>query len=682
VTEATDDLRKRFEQDPDAVVLSEATDKTLSIGRDVWRLRWRGQLATAVAADANLATTCGALLDVLALLDQQLSSRDADPLLDLATVNVIVDRPLPGDPPTETDEALRSLRQAIAGVGGRVWYRRADGGWIEDTARAPAWPENDPRITRWVEQLLLPRLTSQPTQLALDLVAAVDDPSLHMFPSEIRAGAPARWALRVDGLEIAVVDDTSGVLTVGQTGAAGDSSQRKAFVSVFGHPSVTVETLVNGTGTLDVATAAGKIRSLLLHFRAADVRGAPVSHRTKNGVPIVDEHALGARLLKGIVPAPEGTGLVLDDDVVARGSQFPTLWGQTASPRYLDALMTRGTTPLAVELKVATGGQGRYYRRSLLQAVLYAHFIRNAPALDPWFAAAGIDRTETVPVIGMPAPGRWTPGWEQTLDGLRALAHRVGAEVWVLDERATPDWTIHADLPEPDIADLERHTWRLAAALSSLWPKALGRTVNTHPLDGFYDRIELRHRQDHAIILPHRATRVAVNRPGSLWVVGPAGTDRWVWRGIWSHIATGADPLDAARIIGAMAGLPAEQQSASTFPVLAAAFLDAVDDGGWNWRCAWPDGLAGDLEDRFRSIVRRYRTSTTDTVPATLPTRARLWVAVRDDQAEVLVDQQDLRLWAWNGTAVVPITDADPVARIKRAATVVCPPVDQPRPPS
>lgn len=87
--------------------------------------------------------------------------------------------------------------------------------------------------------------------------------------------------------------------------------------------------------------------------------------------------------------------LVLDDVEVARGSQFPTLWGHGGKARFLDALVRRGATPLAVELKVATGGQGRYYRRSLVQAVLYRHFIRNAPGLEKWFKAAGLDRMAT-----------------------------------------------------------------------------------------------------------------------------------------------------------------------------------------------------------------------------------------------------------------------------------------------
>jgi hypothetical protein len=662
-------LRERLERDPDATLLSNTTDRVLSIGSDVWRLRWRGQLTAAVAADADLSTTCGALLDVLALLELELGRpgiERREQLVDLSVVNVIVDRPLPGEAPSETDEALRSLRDAVVGVTARVWYQRDTDGWIEDVDAAPTWAPDDARITKWVHDLLLPRLTTEPTQLALDLLAAVDDPSLHLYPSHIKAWAPPRWAVRIDGLEIGVIGSEQGTLTVGRPGAAGDSAQRKAFVEVFGHPAVIVKGQANETDVLDLLAAATKIRVLLRRFRAVDVRGAPITHRSKDGIPFVDEHALESRLLKGIVPALEGTGLVRGDSVVARGSQFPTLWGQASAPRYLDALLTRGETPVAVELKVATSGQGRNYRRSLVQAVLYAHFIRNAQALQAWFDRANLRRTAVLPVIGMPAPLRWTPDWDRRLESLRAVARRVGAEVWVLDDRVTPDWEVHIALAEPDETGLERHSWRLAAALSMLWPRSLGHTVDTWPHDGFYDMIELRNRDDVGLGASLGRVRIAMNRPGSLWVFGPTGADRWTWRGVWNHLAAGGDLREAATIIGSMAGLPAEPEAAVTFPCIAAAFLDAIDEPGWAWRCAWPAVQPNDIADRFRRVVGRYRAEAPR--DETLPTRSRLWAAVRDGHAAVVVDQHDLRTWAWHDSGPIAMTQTDPIDRIRSAA--------------
>ena len=45
------------------------TDSRLSIGSDVWRLTWRGQVTCAVGFDADLHTSCGAVLDALAVLE-------------------------------------------------------------------------------------------------------------------------------------------------------------------------------------------------------------------------------------------------------------------------------------------------------------------------------------------------------------------------------------------------------------------------------------------------------------------------------------------------------------------------------------------------------------------------------------------------------------------------------------
>src|SRR5205823_4452233 len=107
---------------------------------------------------------------------------------------------------------------------------------------------------------------------------------------------------------------------------------------------------------------------------------------------------------------------------------FPTLWSTNGDPKYLDALVRRGTTPLAFELKVATGGQGRYYRRSLLQAVLYRHFIADTEALDPWFMAAGLERTAVEACVGAPFPRP------------RVSLNRPGS-AWVFSQTGSTRWT-------------------------------------------------------------------------------------------------------------------------------------------------------------------------------------------------------------------------------------------------
>jgi hypothetical protein len=357
---------------------------------------------------------------------------------------------------------LRTLRNGVVGVTAHIWYRRDDD-WVEDLDAAPVWTD-DKEVAQWVDRLMLPRLTTTPSGIALELLDAVTDPSLHLYPSEIRKGSPPVWALRIDGLEIGTASQDIVNLSVGKPSKTGvDRRQRADFIEVFGAANVAVSHEGSAPpALLDVQAAAARIRLLLLRFRAVDVPGAPVAHRSRNGVRFIDEHALEARLLKGLTTI-EGATLIRDDDQVARGSQFQTKWGRTGRPRYLDAMLRRGTTPLAVELKVATGGQGRYYRRSVLQAVLYRHFILNTPALDPWFEAVGLPRLSIEAAVGIPYPQEWSVSFDRSFTGLRRVAARFGVEVHLVDDRATPEWTMHPPGPDPDDDSTELHSWRLAA---------------------------------------------------------------------------------------------------------------------------------------------------------------------------------------------------------------------------
>ena len=109
-------LRARLEVDDQVVLgsLRTTTDKELGdrTGRVAVALA-AAVTTAAVAGDADLHTTCGALLDALALLEMEsgecVTAGDV-PSLDLTTINVLVDRPLPGDNPSETDEALAASR--------------------------------------------------------------------------------------------------------------------------------------------------------------------------------------------------------------------------------------------------------------------------------------------------------------------------------------------------------------------------------------------------------------------------------------------------------------------------------------------------------------------------------------------------------------------------------------------
>lgn len=664
-------LRRRIELDVDAdqTTLATATDTALAIGQDVWRLRWRNQVSTAVAEDAGLHTTCGALLDALTVLETTPPGQDGR--LDPTTVNVFIDRPLPDGVLSETDQAMRSLRDAVLGVQARVWYRRDETGWAEDVGPAPTWSEDDPTVAGWVDDYLLPRLTSPPGGLAVEIVTAVDDPSLQLYPSAINRGVTDTWALRIDGLQIGIAGPSTATLTIGKPGKNGDGTQRTTFVEIFGRASVTVTADAEpGPDELTVGAAAERIRRLLMAFREADVRGAPLSHRASAGVRFIDEHTLEARLLKGLAHLTDSEHqLVLDDFEAARGSQFPTLWGHGAKPRYLDALLRRGTTPLAVELKVATGGQGRYYRRSLIQAALYAHFIHHAQGLEPWFRVAGLDRDATQPCIGVPIPTRWTQRFSDDLDLLRRVAARIGVEVHVLDDRATPDWIASSGLAEPNEAVCEQLSWRLAAALAARWPTSLGRMVEVHDCGGFYDQIQLQPVNDRSLDWPAPRPRISLNRPGSAWVFGQLGQPRWVWREVWNHLAAGGDAEEAAATIGAIAGLGVKEiASGPGFAQLAAALHERADAPSISWRCAWPgENSIPSWVDRYSAVLTRYSRTAP---PGSIPTVARIWGAEREGEALAIIDQENLRTWVWSGTSVVELRDSDPLDRIARIADI------------
>ena len=386
---------------------------------------------------------------------------------------------------------------------------------------------------------------------------------------------------------------------------------------------------------------------------------------------MVDEHTLEARLLKGIVRAGDDVGLVLDDPVVARGSQFPTLWGHGGPARYLDAMLRRGTTPLAIELKVATGGQGRYYRRALVQAVLYRHFIVNAPGLDPWFDAAGLDRRATEASIGIPIPRRWTSTFDRSLNLLHATAARVGATVRRprrpshprLDRARTLARAGARSSTKLSPGDSPAHSrpdghGRSVRSSSSTPPGSTTNSISSRPLSGRSAR-------------PSSPLTVRLNRAGSLWVFGPSGRPRWTWRGVWNHLAASGDVHEAARIVGAIAGLGRPEPAPKpTFPQLAAAFLDRLGSHRWTWRNAAPDaGTTSEWVERYRSQTKRYGRTAPD---GKIPPITRIWGAIDESgEAAVIVDQRNLRVWAWSDNQCIEQTAGDPFRRIADAADIV-----------
>lgn len=669
-------LALHLDVDPDVLdgVIRRDTDSRLSIGADVWRMVWRGQMTCAVGKDADLHTTCGAVLDVIALhqvahdLDVAVAlDREVGPI-DPTEANVLVDRELEW-PPTECDEALRSVRDATGGFV-RIWYRSGDG-WREDREPAPYWPSGHPLVTDWVDRLMIPRLVTEPTGLALEFMSAVGDPSVHLYPSAISATERGQWAVRCDGLQIGLVGRESGALTVGKPGKEGaTSSQRRDFIDVFGAEQVTfAETPNRAAGEISVLEAADLVRGLLNRWRPAPVPGSPLMHRG-----VVDEHAAEARILKGIIELDQ-LELIAGDDQVARGSQFPTLWSAQApklKAKYLDAMLRHSGAPCAVELKVGTGGQGRYYRRSLVQAILYRHFIANAPDLDPWFEAAGLERRQVLGMIAIPEPSKFTSAFAFRLDLLRRVAERVGVSVLVFDANYSP---LSPDASELELAEHERehHIWRYIAALCARWPKSFGRVVETNFADGFYELLSIRSLNDDTFEHPSPRPRVMINRSGSVRVYSPLGNER-LYSPLWFSPLSGGDERDEVRALGQLGdfGKPEADPPSDrpTFALLATTFIEHAPGQNWRWHSAWPDiGEPAWWVERWRTVVAGVSAEPSG---SHLPGLADFWGAIRggpgEGEADVLVHQRTMRVWVWHNNAIIEPQGADPISKMIAAA--------------
>ena len=447
---AAAELGSRLSEVHDSDIDRSSDGRHTHCGSKIWRLRWRDQLAVAVPGDAGdsfVLEAPFALMYVLADLPRFLSKADA---LDKSTVNVLISRDFPSENSSEVEQAMRSIRDA-ANIGHspvelRLWYWGGTD-WQRDDQDAPTWPgdckpaewsDACTKADAWVETLLIPRLHKEPSDLAVEVVERVGDPSLRIFSSAIKAGHQDKWSLRIDGLEVGVASGNTLKLAVGKPRKTCPGYERRVYLDVFtlknDSKGVTVkhdgETLKAGELTVD--EAALKIKELLARFRKAGSGNWVIRGETRDSP---DEGAWEARLLDGRAHL-EGriTSLVGADGQVIRGSQFPTLWqhphrhqqGHKLNSKYLDALLCEGRKPIAVELKALARWELRGYRAAFIQAVLYRHYIKQTPALDRWFAKAGLDRMEVQAVVAFPHPTSGTEAFNDMVKTEFTLLERVG----------------------------------------------------------------------------------------------------------------------------------------------------------------------------------------------------------------------------------------------------------------
>jgi hypothetical protein len=233
--------------------------------------------------------------------------------------------------------------------------------------------------------------------LVRDIMDEVGREELRAYPM---LSQPGRWSIRLEGLEVARLDAAGGFVDIGKAGKNNAVSPARKVWLQASDSGVARDVRADDPGA--IAAAARQIT----RFAAAWL--------TPGGKQ-QNEHALESRILRGHIPIDvPGLG-VLDlippptrdlEGYVNWGSQFPTLWGTGGSARYLDALLHKGRTPWAIEMKVDIGGSGTgiggYYRHAISQAVLYREFIRAATPLHFWFQDQDLDASDCRAAVVVP----------------------------------------------------------------------------------------------------------------------------------------------------------------------------------------------------------------------------------------------------------------------------------------
>jgi hypothetical protein len=296
----------------------------------------------------------------------------------------------------EARDALSTLIRNLRGAPAvRVFDYRRDG-TITRLADTRFDPATERRTLGW-QRLLSEVSQRELPPLARAVMDKVRQEELRAYPM---LSQPGWWSIRLEGLDVARLDAAGGFVDIGKTGKGNAvSPARKVWLQTAG-PGVPTEVRAEDPGTS--AAAARQIA----RFAAAWLDPGGTQQ---------NEHALESRILRGYTPIDvPGIG-TLDlippptadlKGYVNWGSQFPTLWGTGGPARYLDALLHKGRTPWAIEIKVDIGGSGTgivgYYRHAISQAVLYRQFIRAATPLHAWFQGQDLDAGDCRAAVVVP----------------------------------------------------------------------------------------------------------------------------------------------------------------------------------------------------------------------------------------------------------------------------------------
>ena len=296
----------------------------------------------------------------------------------------------------EASDALFTLVRSLKGAPAVRMFDYRRGGAITRLAGTRFDPATEQRTLRW-RRLLSEVLQRGLPPLVRDVMDQVGREELRAYPM---LSQPGRWSIRLEGLEVARLDGAGGFVDVGKPGKDNAVSPARREWLQASEPGVARDVRADDPGA--IAAAARQIT----RFAAAWLNP---------GGKQQNEHALESRILRGHTPIDvPGVG-VLDlippptrdlEGYANWGSQFPTLWGTGGPARYLDALLRKGRTPWAIEMKVDIGGSGTgiggYYRHAISQAVLYREFIRAATPLHFWFQDQDLDANDCRAAVIVP----------------------------------------------------------------------------------------------------------------------------------------------------------------------------------------------------------------------------------------------------------------------------------------
>ena len=369
-------------------------DNALSISSEVIRCVHEGRRAVVVPGTGSSRSSytkpqIDALVDLL-----HLYRCTAPP--DGVTVTSELDIILGGARP-EASDALFTLVRSLKGAPAvRIFDYRHDSAItrLADTRFKPAAAR---RILGW--QRLLSEILQQRElpPLVRDVMDKVRRQELRAYPMLSR---PGRWSIRLEGLEVAQLDAAGGFVDIGKNGKDNAVSPARSVWLRAAEPGVPRDVRADDPG----ASAAA----------ARQITRFATAWLDPNGKQ-QNEHALESRILRGYTPIDvPGVGTLelippprRDlERYVNWGSQFPTLWGTGGSTRYLDALLRKGRTPWAIEIKVDIDGSGTgiggYYRHAISQAVLYREFIRAGTPLHFWFTGQDLDADDCRAAVVVP----------------------------------------------------------------------------------------------------------------------------------------------------------------------------------------------------------------------------------------------------------------------------------------